>query len=397
MARSSPRARRRALPRFKDVERMCRTLKPIAPVYALYPAKFRAAAQAFLSGFPGTTLYAVKSNPAPEVLDQVYAAGIRHFDTASLPEVELISKRYPGAICHFMTPIRMPGAAGAAYRKHNVRDYVIDDAAELERIIAETGAGKRVDPKSITVFVRLSTPVEGALLELSSKFGTDIGTGAALLKSVAKAGLNPAITFHVGSLCLRPQAFGEAMALCQQAITASGVRITALDVGGGFPAPYPGQNAPDLSLYFDAVRKARTALKLPRDAKLYCEPGRALVAEGVSVVTLVVRRRRRFLYINDGIYGSLDEMTLPNWTVDYPKRVIALTPGGTPFEKQGPKSPFKVFGPTCDTLDVLPRAMLLPEAVDTGDWIEWGMIGAYSCALRTNFNGFFPDTFVEIG
>ncbi len=187
------------------------------------------------------------------------------------------------------------------------------------------------------------------------------------------------------------------MALCQQAITASGVRITALDVGGGFPAPYPGQNAPDLSLYFDAVRKARTARKLPRDAKLYCEPGRALVAEGVSVVTLVVRRRRRFLYINDGIYGSLDEMTLPNWTVDYPKRVIALTPGGTPFEKQGPKSPFKVFGPTCDTLDVLPRAMLLPEAVDTGDWIEWGMIGAYSCALRTNFNGFFPDTFVEIG
>ena len=58
--------------------------------------------------------------------------------------------------------------------------------------------------------------------------------------------------------------------------------------------------------------------------------------------------------------------------------------------------PFKVCGATCDSVDILSRPFWLPETVDTGDWIEIGHIGAYSMALSTRFNGFYPDTFVEV-
>ena len=104
----------RSMPRFASVAEAIERLKPVQPVYLLFPDRFRAAARRFLDGFPGDALYAVKANPTHQALDQIWAAGIRHFDTASLGEIELVKKRFPDAICHFMTPVRMPGAAAAA-------------------------------------------------------------------------------------------------------------------------------------------------------------------------------------------------------------------------------------------------------------------------------------------
>lgn len=123
--------------------------------------------------------------------------------------------------------------------------------------------------------------------------------------------------------------------------------------------------------------------------------GRALVADGLSVVTKVSLRRDHTLYINDGIYGSLNEYALKNWPVRFPMRVYSDA-GPRITEKTGRLAPFKIFGPTCDTLDVLHYLLDLPETVAAGDWIEFQKIGAYSCSLRTAFNGFYPDTFVEI-
>ena len=86
------------LPRFASVEKVIERLKPGEPVYVLHPGRFQAAGKRFLDSFPGDTLYAVKANPAPLVLDQVYASGIRHYDTASLPEIELVRGKFPDAI-----------------------------------------------------------------------------------------------------------------------------------------------------------------------------------------------------------------------------------------------------------------------------------------------------------
>ena len=102
------------LPRFASVEKVIERLKPVEPIYVLHPGRFAAAAKRFLDAFPGDTLYAIKANPAPHVLDQVWAAGIRHFDTASLPEIEMVKGRFPDAHCHFMAPVRAVGSGEGA-------------------------------------------------------------------------------------------------------------------------------------------------------------------------------------------------------------------------------------------------------------------------------------------
>ena len=108
---------------------------------------------------------------------------------------------------------------------------------------------------------------------------------------------------------------------------------------------------------------------------------------------MLLKKGRR-LYINDGIWGSLSD----SWTgkITLPARLI---PDPARKRRSGnPTSlvPFRVCGATCDSVDILSRPFWLPETVDTGDWIEIGHIGAYSLALRTRFNGFYPDTFVEV-
>jgi ornithine decarboxylase len=379
-----------ALPRFSSVEEVIGTMKPIEPVYVLQPAKFQAAAQRFLDSFPGTPMYAVKANPAPLVLDQVWAAGIRHFDTASLGEVRMIKTRFPDAVCHFMAPVRLRGHAKGAFENFAVTDFVVDSDFELDKLLAEIP-----DPSKIRVFVRLAAALGGALLELSSKFGTNPDDGARLLKRVVAAGAKPAITFHVGSQCLSSFSYAQAVEIVRRAIVRSGVVITALDIGGGFPAPYLNNDVPPYLWYFDTIREAIDTLEIP-GLPLYCEPGRALVAEGLSVVTQVVSRKNDRLYLNDGTYGSFDELTLPGFDADYPNRVFTLDAMGRVSPLTGAVKPYRVYGPTCDTLDVLPRPQKLPESINPGDYIVFDAMGAYTVAVRTDFNGFYPDTWVEL-
>jgi len=381
-----------ALPRFANIERIIEKLKPIDPLYVIFPEKFRVAAKRFIDSFPGDTLYAVKANPALHVLDQVYGAGIRHFDTASLAEIELVHERYPEAQCHFMAPVRAAGAAKIAYEKHAVRDFVVDCDFELDKLLAETSGAK-----DLRIFVRIATPLGGAVLELSSKFGTTPDDAARLLKRVQAAGAAPAVTFHVGSQCLSPFSYAQAIEMARRTATIAGVEIAALDIGGGFPGPYSGNDVPPYHWYFDTIREALATLPQERKISVLCEPGRALVAEGLSLITQVILRKGDKLYINDGIYGSFDELTLPGWSADYHLQVFALDGKGRALTQPAGQSPFRVYGPTCDTLDVLPRPLMLPETIGPGDFIVFESIGAYSVAVRTDFNGFYPDRWAIAG
>jgi len=377
--------------KFATIEKAIGTLKPIEPVYCLFPQKFQIAAKRFLDGFPGDAMYAVKANPVPLVLDQVHAAGIRHFDTASLGEVELVKNRFSDAICHFMAPVRLPGHAKAAFEKYGVTDYVVDCDYELDKLIAETG-----HPQKLRIFVRLVTQLGGALLELSSKFGTNPDEAARLLKRIEQLGAQPCLTFHVGSQCLSSFSYGQAIEIARRAMVKSGVRIAALDIGGGFPAQYNNNDVTPYHWYFDTIKEALATLERD-DLPILCEPGRALIAEGLSLITQVVLRKGDRLFINDGTYGSFDELTLPGWNADYPNRVFTVDDKNRALPLPGSLKPFRVYGPTCDTLDVLPRPQMLPDTIGPGDFIVFDTMGAYSAAVRTTFNGFYPDHWVQIG
>jgi len=380
-----------AIPRFATIEKAIATLKPGEPLYCIFPEKFGAAAKRFLDGFPGDPRYAIKANPAPHVLEQVWAAGIRHFDTASVPEIELVKSRFPDAHCHFMAPVRAVGAAKLAFEKYGVNDYVVDCDYELDKLIAETR-----QPKKLRIFVRIATPLGGAVLELSSKFGTTPAEAAKLLKRVAEFGAQPCITFHVGSQCLSPFSYAQAIEMARRTALLAKVEIAALDIGGGFPGPYQGDDVPPYHWYFDTIKEALETLPNPK-IPVICEPGRALIAEGMSLITQVILRKGDRLYINDGVYGSFDELTLPGWNADYPVRVFTLDAKGRALPLPGATIPFRVYGPTCDTLDVLPRPLMLPANIGPGDFVVFDAMGAYSVAVRTSFNGFFPDSWAMIG
>src|SRR5205085_10066620 len=230
-------------------------------------------------------------NPHPYALQLLWDAGIRHFDSASLGEIENVKSLLPDAVCHFMAPVRLAGQAKAAFEKHGVSDFVIDSDAELDKLLAETG-----NPKKIRVFVRLVAQLGGALLEMSSKYGCRPEEAAKLLKRIPLAGTAPCPTFHVGSQCLSPFSYAQAIEIAQRTITLAGVEITALDVGGGFPAAYSGQEPPPYHWYFDMIKEALNTLGAAK-LNVMCEPGRALSAPGISLVAQVVMRRGDRLYL----------------------------------------------------------------------------------------------------
>ncbi|HAH09914.1 MAG TPA: hypothetical protein DCL54_00465 [Alphaproteobacteria bacterium] len=383
------------VPAFASVPALIAQWQPVEPVYVLHPDAFALSSEAFIKGFPGETMYAVKANDTPPVLDALWASGIRHFDVASLHEVRLIRSRYPGARMSFMAPIRLNGAAAEAFHVHGVRAFAVDSAFELQRLLHETGLERSPSAaRELTVLVRLAVKSHSSALELSSKFGVDPQQGAELLKAVAQTGAKPALTFHVGSLCTSPEDYRRALALCAQTIQLSGVAVCAIDVGGGFPAHYLEIEAPPLQAFFDGIRAAQAELGLA-DIPLLCEPGRALVADGVSVLTQVTFRRGQALYINDGVYGSLSEFNIPNWPARYPLTVYRRDKFGAISVQAGTGQPFRIYGPTCDTLDKLPVDLTLPDHVQAGDWILFEQMGAYSAAVRTAFNGYYPDTFAS--
>lgn len=374
----------RELPKFADAAAMVAALRPSAPVYCYRPHVLTARARAFVAGFPGDVLYAVKCNPEPLVVEALWAGGIRHFDTASLPEIEGVRSLYSDAACYFMHPVKGREAIQSAHVMHGIRHFVVDHPDELAKIIQETGG----DPR-IVIMVRLATARGAAVYDLGGKFGCSVEQGAELMRLASAHGLKCGLCFHVGSQCMTPGSYLAALRLVRACIAQSGVDPVVVDVGGGFPTGYVGHEPPPLSDYMETIRDGLNAVGLPAGCAVWCEPGRGLVADGASLVVRVEMRRDGQLYLNDGLYGSLCDLKFPG--IHMAMRVIR---DGRFHE--GPTAPFGLFGPTCDCWDQMPGPYLLPEDVREGDWIEIGQCGAYTTATRTAFNGFLADTFVTV-
>jgi ornithine decarboxylase len=388
---NAPADRFDTLPRFASALKAIESLKPTEPLYLVHPNAFASAARQFLDGFPGDTLYAVKSNPHPIALKHLWNAGIRHFDTASLGEIEGVKAHLPEAICHFMAPVRLPGQAKAAFEKYGVTDFVVDSDSELDKLLAETGGGS-----GLHIFVRLVASLGGALLELSSKYGCRPEEAAVLLKRIHASGAAPCLTFHVGSQCLSPFSYAQAIEIAQQTVQLAGIDIAALDIGGGFPTAYEGQEPPPYHWYFDMIKTALENFSV-RNMAVMCEPGRALCGQGISLVTQVQMRRGDKLYLNDGIYGSFDEQRFASFEATYPPTGITLDARGKARALSGAKRPFRAYGPTCDSADVLPRPVMVPDSIAAGDFVLFDAMGAYTVSSRSAFNGYYPDAWAVIG
>jgi len=362
--------------------------RPAEPLVCLRPAVIAAASRRFVAVFPGDVLYAVKCNPEPRVLRAVWAGGVRHFDCASLPEIALVRKLLPQAAVHFMHPVKARHAIHAAFHDYGVTDFTLDSADELEKILQETvPVGLVGAPPTLGLFVRLAV-TQGGAYDLSGKFGVDAAEAAALLRAARPHAARLGIAFHVGSQCLYPAVYATALRLAADAVARSEVAVDIVDLGGGFPVSYPDAVPPPLDAYMATIAEGARAFP---EARLWAEPGRALVAPGGSVVVQVELRRGEALYVNDGVYGSLSDAGRPGFR--FPARRIRPD---VPGEEGVPLRAFSLYGPTCDSADHMTGPFLLPEDIDEGDWIELGQLGAYGACLRTKFNGFDAGMMVEV-
>lgn len=356
---------------------LVRDLKPVEPVTLVRPHAAKRAARYFADHFPGTTMYAVKANPSPDLLRVLWDSGVTHFDVASIAEVRSVARTLPEATLCFMHPVKAEEAISEAYWTHGVRTFSLDTMDELEKIVRMTEGAA-----DLNLLVRLRVSSDHSKLSLAAKFGAEPEEVRELLMATRQAADALGICFHVGSQAMTPHAYALALERVRAAIVEASVTVDIVDVGGGFPSTYPGMEPPPLGAYFDVIHRGFESLPISYSAELWCEPGRALSAEYSSLIVRVEKRRGDELYINDGAYGALFDAAHVGWR--FPTNLLRDSEAGM--------TAFSFYGPTCDDLDHMVGPFMLPDDIQAGDYIEIGMLGAYGCAMRTRFNGFGAES-----
>ena len=384
--------------RFDNAREAALALRPDDPVYCFRPQVLKADARRFMGMFAGKTAYAVKTNGEPMVLKTLVEAGVKAFDVASPGEFAAVRAVSADAEMLYMHPVKAQSHIRLALEEYGVRVIAIDHEDEIAKLTRVVRA-LDIDPGAVTVFVRVQTKGHAAY-ELSKKFGAGPANAVELAERLNRTGYKVGLCFHVGSQIEEPDTYERALASADWVRNRLTFDLAGLDIGGGFPAEYghdPNRKAvemPSLGQIMSRLSGDLTEYGFA-DMPLVAEPGRVIVARCLSLIVRVLMRKGRRLYINDGIWASLSDswtgkIVLPVRHIPDPARHLRRTGRADQI------APFRIYGATCDSVDVLSRPFYLPETVDTGDWIEIGHIGAYSLSLRTHFNGFYPDTFVEV-
>jgi ornithine decarboxylase len=354
--------------------------RPDAPVLFFAPSALHASARRFIDGFPGLVSYAVKANAEVPVVLGLIGAGVRAFDVASPAEIALIRKLDPEAALHYHNPVKSRAEIAFALGE-GVRTFSVDSTVELAKL-AEGVAAAGVVPEAVEISVRFRLPVKGAAYDFGSKFGADPEKAALLLKEAAERGLRTSLTFHPGTQCEAAEAWVVYIHRAARIAAEAGVAIERLNVGGGFPGTLYGEGH-DLAAFFTAIREARDAAFEIGRPVLVCEPGRAMVSDCMALAAQVkLVREDGAVFLNDGIYGALDEFPVLGRTHHF----AVLDGAGAP--RRGIARPAVLFGPTCDSLDRLPGTPEVPGDLEEGDFLLFAGMGAYGSVTATQFNGF---------
>jgi ornithine decarboxylase len=373
-----------AMQKFKTVDELVSQLKPERPVYCIRKNSIHIASKTFQNKFPGKILYAVKTNPHPDVLKAIVESGIQNFDVASIKEIEDIRRISPDAKCSYMHTVKSRESIKEAYFKYNVKAYSLDTKDELIKIIESTNHAKDLE-----LFVRVAVSNEHAEIDLSKKFGALTSEASGLLRLTKQYAKKIGLSFHVGSQCMHPISYAKGITEVGNIIKRTKILPDYINIGGGFPAIYPDLVPQSLDSYFEEIKKGLENLKLEKLPEIMCEPGRAIVAESGSTIVRVNLRKKQKLYINDGTYGTLFDAGTPN--IVFPARLIK---SGKIISKK--LTAFDFYGPTCDSMDYMKGPFLLPNNIKENDYIELGQLGAYGLTFRTQFNGFYSNEIYEV-
>ncbi len=287
----------------------------------------------------------------------------------------------PDAVLHYNNPVRSADEIAVA-KALGVRSFSVDCDHELDKLVSIAEGSE--------ITVRLALPVPGAAYDFGEKFGTNPDHAVALLRRVADLGLTPSITFHPGTQCADPRAWGAYIAAAEDVAKRADVTLARLNVGGGFATHRDGQ-APDIESIFTHIDDRARQHFGANPPALVCEPGRAMAVEAFTLATRIkALRGDGAIFLNDGIYGGLTEAR----DMGVGDRITVISPTGQ--DRKATQRARIVFGPTCDSLDRLPDPVALPGDLVEGDYVLFAGMGAYSRSLTTGFNGYGVGTPVTV-
>ncbi|XP_077256425.1 ornithine decarboxylase 2-like [Temnothorax americanus] len=321
--------------------------------------------------------YAVKCNPDPNVI-KILAALNTGFDCASEQEIRQVMQYGVQADrIIFANPYKCPSHIKYA-KKMNVDQITADSELELLKI-------KDLYPEA-KIIIRIRCDAKNSDCDLGLKFGCEPDEDAVrLIQLTMDLGLTlHGFSFHVGSPCGELNAFSRGIGICRRLIAIAksmGCKdVQLLDIGGGFP----GEKGTDIDKLANIVNDA--IRDLDPIIRVISEPGRYYVDSAFTLASYLHSKRivhkngktMRMYYANVGTYNSfLDEIV--GIKSRYPQILFE------PVSDE--KFVSTLWGPTCDSYDVIVKDVLMPE-LHIGDWMVWEDIGAYSLCLCTKFNGF---------
>lgn len=331
----------------------------------------------------GQIFYAVKANPAPEILSLLSRNGCC-FDTASVAEIDmaLAAGATPDQISFGNTikkesDIRIAAAKG-------IRLFAVDCVAEVAKIA-------RAAPGT-SVFCRILSDGEGAEWPLSRKFGCVPDMAIEVLRHAHQQGLNVrGVSFHVGSQQTNLAAWDSALNECARIfriLQADGINLDLINMGGGFPTRYL-KDVADTETYCHTIQQSLKNHFGDTIPDIIIEPGRGMVGNaGVIKAEIVLIAHKsdddpvRWVFLDIGKFGGLAE------TMDEAIRYPITTP-----HDGSACGPCIIAGPTCDSADVLyeKTPYALPLTLQIGDTVLIEATGAYTTTYASNgFNGFPP-------
>ena len=339
---------------------------------------------AFAKALPDTRVfYAVKANPAPELLALLVRLG-SCFDTASLAEIEMVlaAGASPDRVS-FGNTIKKERDVARAYAL-GIRLFAVDCIAEVEKV-ARAAAGAKV-------FCRILCDCVGAEWPLSRKFGCDPAMAVDVLEHAHRLGLETyGVSFHVGSQQRNTKSWDRALASAAavfRACAERGITLGMVNLGGGFPTRYL-KDVPSVRAYGMAIFRALRKHFGNRIPETIIEPGRGMVGNAGVIeaeVVLVSKKSEqdevRWVYLDIGKFGGLAE------TMDESIRYPIRTP-----RDEAQRVPCVLAGPTCDSADVMyeKEPYLLPVSLEIGDKVLIEGAGAYTATYSSvAFNGFAP-------
>ncbi|MBG0809302.1 type III PLP-dependent enzyme [Methylosinus sp. H3A] len=343
----------------------------------------------FAKALPDTRVfYAVKANPAPEVLSLLASLG-SCFDTASVVEIEqALAAGATADRVSFGNTIKKERDIARAYAL-GVRLFAVDCEAEVEKI-ARAAPGSKV-------FCRILCDGAGAEWPLSRKFGCAPQMAPRVLEHAHRLGLSAyGVSFHVGSQQGNPGMWDGALKSASEIfrdLAERGIQLQMVNLGGGFPTRYL-KNVPAVKTYGQAIFRALSKHFGNRIPETIIEPGRGMVGNAGVIeaeVVLVSKKSEddavRWVYLDIGKFNGLAETT--DEMIRYPIRTTADGSATTPCV---------IAGPSCDSIDVLyeKAPYLLPISLEIGSKVLIEGTGAYTTTYSSvGFNGFPPlESFV---